>query len=339
MNLKRMGTIRRPAPAWKYALLLGAVLVFALAACADTQDSGALSELEIKLTEDAAPAAVQEPASQDAASDAAAAQEAVAETAPVDNPTTAPAENGAPAATNQPVVESASVTPDAALQGAAATATARAGELAATSEAAGQANAASALATSEAMAPILEELASLGVDPNQGELGFVHPPISLEVTDFESSDFANRNAFTVAKDFVMAADVTWESRFAESGCGFVVRSDGEEESPSQYIIGLTRGAEGHALFAEQIAGDVEMSDVTDIYANGIDPLFEWQSGTTNRLVVIGRGQEFTLFSNGTRLGTVTGKAGFEEGFVAFIAVNRSGGIKCDFNNAWLWKLD
>jgi hypothetical protein len=189
------------------------------------------------------------------------------------------------------------------------------------------------------MAPILEELASLGVDPNQGELAFVHPPISLEVTDFESTDFANRFAFTVAQDFVMAADVTWDSQFAESGCGYVVRSDGEEEAPNQYIIGMTRGAEGHVLFAEQVAGEVDLSDVTDIYANGIDPAFEWQSGTTNRIVVVGRGQEFTIFSNGTRLGTITGKAGFEEGFVAFIAVNRSGGIKCDYNNAWLWKIN
>ncbi|MFN2106592.1 MAG: hypothetical protein ACK2UJ_17075, partial [Candidatus Promineifilaceae bacterium] len=60
---------------------------------------------------------------------------------------------------------------------------------------------------------------------------------------------------------------------------------------------------------------------------------------TNRLLVVGRGQEFTIYSNGTRLRTVHGKAGFDEGFVAFVAINKSGGIRCDFNNAWLWKLN
>lgn len=308
-------------------LLVGGLLLALLVACGGEQESGALSELEIKLTQEAAPAGEEENVP------AAPSPEAAT------NPAAARAGPDEGLVTSEPAIEAATAPPDGALQDAAATATARASELAATSAAAEQANAASQLATSEALAPILEELASLGVDPNQGQLGFVHPPISLEVTEFESTDFANRNAFTVAQDFVMAADVTWESRFAESGCGFVVRSDGEEEAPSQYIIGLTRGAQGHVLFAEQIAGEVDLSDVTDIYANGIDPRFEWQSGTTNRIVVVGRGQEFTIFSNGARLGTITAKAGFEEGFVAFIAVNRSGGIKCDYDNAWLWKLN
>jgi 4-methylaminobutanoate oxidase (formaldehyde-forming) len=105
------------------------------------------------------------------------------------------------------------------------------------------------------------------------------------------------------------------------------------------VDGMTRGAQGHVLFAEQVQGDVDLNLVTDIYANGIDPQFEWQNDTTNRMAVVGRGQEFTLYSNGTRLGTVTGKAGFEEGFVAFIAVNRSGGIRCDYDNIWLWRMN
>ena len=187
--------------------------------------------------------------------------------------------------------------------------------------------------------PIRAEVASYGVDPNQGKLGFTHPPISIEVTDFEDAAYRNQNLYTVARDFVLAADVTWNSAYAESGCGFVVRNDGEEEDPNQYIIGLTRGAEGHLLFAEQVEGEVDLNLVTDIYANGIDPKFQWQNDTTNRIAVVGRGQEFTFYSNGTRLGTVTGRAGFEEGFVAFIAVNRSGGIRCDFNNAWLWRMN
>ena len=230
-------------------------------------------------------------------------------------------------------------TPDPALEEAFATATARAVEIQQTVDAAAAAEEAQKAAEDAALAPIRDEIRALGVDPDQGQLGFTHPPISLESVEFESYSFDNKNALTVAQDFVMAADITWESRFAESGCGFVVRSNGDENALDQYIIGLTRGAQGHVLFAEQKQGNVKLKDVTDIYANGVDPRFEWQSGTTNRLVVIGRDQQFDIFSNGTYLGTINGGAGYEEGFVAFFAVNRSGGVKCDYNNAYLWKLN
>jgi len=209
-------------------------------------------------------------------------------------------------------------------------------DVAATEAAAATAADAELAATLE---PIRAEVATYGVDPSGGNLGFTHPPVSIEENDFEDVDWKNQNILTVARDFVLAADVTWNSAFAESGCGFAVRSDGDEENPSQYLVGLTRGAQGHVLFAEQVTGDVDLNLVTDIYANGIDPQFEWQNDTTNRLAIVGRGQEFTIYSNGTRLGTITGTAGFEEGFVAFFALNRSGGIRCDFDNAWLWRMN
>lgn len=316
--------IGSPSTSCTRLIVLQVLFVILLAACGGSNPSGAVAELEVKLTQEAQPTASGVTTSAAEQGQESSPDESVADAA------------GEASADGESVAQP---TLDSVLQTAGATATVRAMELEATSVAAAQVNAASQAATSEAMTPILEELASLGVDPNEGELAFAHPPISLEVSDFESSDFANRFAFTVAQDFVMAADITWSSRFAESGCGFAVRADGDEEAPNQYIVGVTRGAEGHVLFAEQLDGEVDLSDVTDIYANGIDPLFEWQSGTTNRIVVVGRGQDFTIFSNGTRLGTITGKAGFEEGFVAFIAVNRSGGIRCDYNNAWLWKIN
>jgi len=193
-------------------------------------------------------------------------------------------------------------------------------------------------ATATAVA-VAQELVTFGIDPPRGELAWTHPQIVLEVNDFENYNYANKNLLTVAQDFVLAADVTWNSRYAESGCGFVVRSDGEEEKLNQYIVGLTRGAQGHVFFTEQIDGEVDLDLLTDYYANGIDPRFEWQNDTTNRIAIIGQGQEFTLYSNGTLLGTVTAQAGFEEGFGAFITVNRSGGIRCQFDNAYLWKLN
>ena len=321
------------------AVLIVAILFLALflAGCGG-DDEPEVSELALRLTQEAADAAA--PIVDASAGEGEQAAEVPEqESAPQES---APQEAEAP---QQEVVEAtpepAPATPeqDNALAEAGATATARILELEATSAAVAAENAAADAATAEALRPILEEVASYGVDPGAGRLAWEHPPLSLEVTDFEDAASKNQFILTPARDFILVSDITWNSRFAESGCGYVVRSDGDEENANQYFVGLTRGAEGHVLFGEQVNGDVAMDQVFDIYANGIDPLFEWQNDTTNRLAIVGRGQQFDIYSNGTRLGRIIAEAGFEEGFVSFVAVNRSGGIKCDFNNAWLWKMN
>jgi len=304
---------------WAHWLLLIVFLAIFLAGCGGgDQAQGQISELELKLTQEAGEAGrpVEEPAAEEAGGESQPAQ--------AEEPTQAE-EQAAEAVIEPPAVDAA--------------ATEAAANLAEVAAAEAAAAAAAEAEKADLLEPIKAEVATYGVDPNQGNLGFTHPAISIEENDFEDVDWKNQNLLTVARDFVLAADVTWNSAFAESGCGFAVRSDGDEENPSQYLIGLTRGAQGHVLFAEQVTGDVDLNLVTDIYANGIDPQFEWQNDTTNRIAIVGRGQDFTIYSNGTRLGTITGQAGFEEGFVAFFALNRSGGVRCDFDNAWLWRMN
>jgi hypothetical protein len=302
-------------------LLLAAFLAIFLTACGGGDPSVEVTDLQAKLTQEAQQAA---PAAAEEAADETADEAGVSDTAP--------AEQAAEAVVEQAEVFGTPPTVDVAATEAAV----ELAEVAAAEAAEAEAAKAERAALLE---PIKAEVASYGVDPNQGNLGFTHPAITIEENDFEDVDWKNQNLLTVARDFVLAADVTWNSAFAESGCGFAVRSDGDEENPSQYLIGLTRGAQGHVLFAEQVAGEVDLNLVTDIYANGIDPQFEWQNDTTNRIAIVGRGQDFTIYSNGTRLGTINGQAGFEEGFVAFFALNRSGGIRCDFDNAWLWRMN
>jgi hypothetical protein len=307
-------------------LLLLVFLAIFLASCGggDTAVSE-ISELELKLTQEALAATQQ-------ALGATQPQEQQADEATAEAPggaeqpqTEEPAQQTGEEVVQEPVMDAAAT--EAAQELANIAATEAASSTAADAQRAAE------------LEPIKAEVASYGVDPNQGNLGFTHPPITIEENDFEDVDWKNQNLLTVARDFVLAADVTWNSAYAESGCGFAIRSDGDEEDPSQYLVGMTRGAQGHVLFAEQVQGDVDLNQVTDIYANGIDPLFEWQNDTTNRIAIVARGQEFTIYSNGTRLGTITGQSGFEEGFVAFFALNRSGGVRCHFDNAWLWRMD
>lgn len=225
------------------------------------------------------------------------------------------------------------------LQAVQATATALALEAEAAQAAAAAADNADAAATAAAEQPIRNELAAYGLDPNVGQLGWIHPPELLDVEGYMGYTYTNRFLLTVARDFVMAADITWNTQFGTTGCGFVLRSDGNEEALNQYIVIGTRGAQGHVGFVTMIDGEVDVDQSQDIYANGIDPLFEWENDTTNRLVVVGQGGTFTIFTNGTQIGQITPQTVYEDGFVAFVALNESGYTRCQYDNAWLWLLN
>ncbi len=171
-----------------------------------------------------------------------------------------------------------------------------------TQAAGGGLNSATATAQAAAFGPILAELPQFGVDPNRGHPGWMHPPVTLETQGNDAFTYANDYVQVMARDFVVSADITWNTRYGDSGCGFVLRSDGNKENGSQYIVAITRGASGHLVFT--VMADGEVVNVQDVYANGLDPRFEWQNDTTNRLTVVGRGPILSVYTNGTLLGNL-----------------------------------
>jgi hypothetical protein len=154
--------------------------------------------------------------------------------------------------------------------------------------------------TQTALAPIRGELSLYGIDPQQGELAWIQPPLSLEVDEFHGTKFDTKFPLTVAKDFVLSSDITWDTEYGGSGCGFVFRSDGKKDAPSQYMVVTSRLATGHVFFAVMSQGQLVVGK--DFYANGIDPKFDASNGATNHLTVVGQGTTFTIYSNGTKLG-------------------------------------
>jgi hypothetical protein len=156
--------------------------------------------------------------------------------------------------------------------------------------------------TQTALAPIRGELSLYGLDPEQGELGWIHPPLTMEVDEYRGSKFDTAFPLTVASDFVLASDITWDTEYGGSGCAFVFRSDGNEDQPSQYIVAASRISNGRVFFAVMSQGELVVGK--DFYANGIDPKFDASNGATNHLAVVGQGSTFTIYSNGTRLGEV-----------------------------------
>jgi hypothetical protein len=157
-------------------------------------------------------------------------------------------------------------------------------------------------ATATAFAPFAAELPVYGVDPSQGRPGWIHPPVTLDIDGYLQYDYLNQFIATVARDFVISSDITWSTQYGTSGCGFVLRSNGDKKALDQYIVVVTRGASGHVVFSTMSKGDIVSG--RDIYAYGKDPLFQWGNNVTNRLTVVGRGKIFSIYSNDTLIGEV-----------------------------------
>lgn len=192
--------------------------------------------------------------------------------------------------------------PNAALKTAQADATSQSQFIAGTQAALGALGADAQSATAAAYAPILAELPRYGIDPSVGRVGWIHPPVTLEVEGFMQYDYINHFIATVAGDFVVSGDITWDTIGAASGCGFVLRSDGKEEALNQYLAIMTRVASGHILFATMAEGEVVTGQ--DLFAQGHDPIFNWQNEATNRLTIVGRANRFWIYTNGSLLGEI-----------------------------------
>ncbi len=157
-------------------------------------------------------------------------------------------------------------------------------------------------ATAAAFAPILADLPKYGVDPSEGKIGWVHPPVSLDASGYHHFEYINYYLGTLAQDFVISADITWNTVGSTSGCGFVLRSDGNKNALDQYVAIITRVASGHFLFSTMSDGEVVTG--RDIYARYKDKSFKWENDTTNRLTIVGRGNHFWVYTNGILIGEV-----------------------------------
>jgi len=176
-------------------------------------------------------------------------------------------------------------------------ATQAAGQALAATEAAGQALA----ATEAAIAPLKADLARYGVDPQRGQLAWVHPPLRLEIDQYMGRSFGNNFPTVIVQDFLLSADIVWDTEYGAAGCAFVFRSDGNQSKPNQYMVWMTRLTNGRVDFMVFAQG--QLVGVRDFYANGIDAAFDGGNGATNNLTVVGRGNQFKVYTNGELLGS------------------------------------
>ncbi len=231
-----------------------------------------------------------------------------------------------------------SVRPENAVETAEAQATALAQSAAATKGVAAATQAIRQAATASAIAPMVNELPQYGIDPAQGRPGWVHPPVTIDLTGYEQYDYATQFAGTVAHSFVVAADITWNTFTGLSGCGFAFRAD---DKGNQYLLIATRGGNGHVIFVTM--ADNKVKDHKDFYAAPLDV----NNDATNHVTVVGQGTLFTFYTNGVKAGQVdtnvktgpTASIRYDAGFVALVALSESGRTVCTLDRGWLWLIN
>ncbi|MGD0610383.1 MAG: hypothetical protein ABSB41_02630 [Anaerolineales bacterium] len=181
-------------------------------------------------------------------------------------------------------------------------ATQKSSEIYATQTARASLSDASKLATATAIAPVVAELPRYGIDPGLGHVAWLQGPLTIDLNGYQQNGYANDFSQVTAKDFVMAADITWFTQYGFSGCGFMFRSNGDKNQPNQYNIFLTRFADGTMVFAATAKGDI--ANLRVYFPSGEDKSFQWLNNTTNRLAVVARGNLIDLYTNGVKIGEV-----------------------------------
>ncbi len=177
-----------------------------------------------------------------------------------------------------------------------AQATAVAAHAQATMQAVATLKAAQADATSQAFAPVLAALPFFGVQPaTEGRPGWLHPPISLTAKGYHTYTYGTDYPQTVLRDGVLSADITWDTRYGSGGCGFVLRANGDEQKPSQYVVLMTRG--GWLFFI--IFKDGEIANLRPVALRDKDRKFNWHNGATNQLTVVLRDRQIAVYTNRT----------------------------------------
>ncbi len=181
-------------------------------------------------------------------------------------------------------------------------ATAQSANIYATQTARGSLNDTSRQATATVIAPVVAELPLYKIDPGQGYVAWVHKPVTIDLNGYQQTGYANDYQQITAKDFVMAADISWFTYNSLSACGFMFRSNGDKNKPSQYMVIITRFATGYLAFTATVNG--ESSNMRTFYPSQQDKSFTWLNNATNRLAIVAQGALIDVYTNGVKIGQI-----------------------------------
>jgi hypothetical protein len=140
------------------------------------------------------------------------------------------------------------------------------------------------------------------LDVEEGKLVWVHPPVKIIANEDNQAVFRQDHISVNVENFLVGADIRWQTSSNASGCGFSLRTHGENRNLNRYLVILTRVSYGHIQFTALSEG--KPANIKEIYLDGLDPQFSWENQSSNWLAVKAQGNLLTIYVNQTRIGEI-----------------------------------
>lgn len=157
-------------------------------------------------------------------------------------------------------------------------------------------------ATKAALEPYEIALSGLGVMPSEGQIYLADSAVTIQGNGFKKYFYADQFPGVRGRNLAIQADIQWDSRFGDAGCGFAFRSSGSGEKPNQYAVVAMREYGGYVAFEVHHEGLV--INRKEVYPGIYDPQFSWQNGVTNRVSAVLKENSLQIFTHGMVLNTL-----------------------------------
>lgn len=154
-------------------------------------------------------------------------------------------------------------------------------------------------ATKAALEPYEIALSGLGVMPSEGQIYLADSSVTIQGTGFKKYFYADQFPGVVGRNLAIQADIEWNSRYGDAGCGFAFRSSGAGEKPNQYAVVAMREYGGYVAF--EIHNEGLIINRKEVYPVIYDPQFDWQNGVTNRVSAVLKENSLQIFTHGILL--------------------------------------
>jgi len=186
------------------------------------------------------------------------------------------------------------------------------------------------------MVDILDDLEDYDISAEGGSLSWLATlPVTLTVDTYGANQYELIDPKLVAGDFVFQTEATWESTGGLAGCGYVFRSSRSLSRGSYYEFFSIRLSGLPLWYATYWKEGILEKLLTPNYPTS--GAIRQKNGSTNRLAVVARGDRFTFYANGDRMGSVVDNH-LKEGRIGVFAGQESGETTCIFNNSWVWTM-
>lgn len=186
------------------------------------------------------------------------------------------------------------------------------------------------------LADITKELERVGVPAGEGSLGWImSEPVTTKVDSYNTTLYSEFEPAFSAANYVVHADITWESTGGWALCGIMMRSEPDFEAGEQYRFQMIR-------LSGRPSWDIERWNYGEWVATASNQIIDSKSmdqenGATNQTTIVAKEGVFSVFINDDKSKNVLDNK-IKEGKFAFMNWQETGETTCTFSNAWVWVL-